>query len=393
MPLEQHVTLSTEAGVSKPDRRIFKVAVQKISAHAHLHEAIFVTENADHVREARKLGMSAVHFMGPGQNTGDISQLLDLVPIIDRFAWYAPCCSKQHIESERTPSRASESASVDAEIADRVALVSGDRLIDSIKALSDFGTRWSFDANISQVPEWIQGRFLTLGYDGPNGPRFSSFDLLGSPVQQRNVLCGPTNFDSGFVLLCARYDSISEDPTNSAPGADDNASGIAVLLEVARLLKKVPLRRGVCMAAFGGEEQGLFGSQACAEIAEHDGWPIDVVINLDMIAFQESGREGRVVVEYDQGNSNANNDAAAKAFAMLMAQAAADYTSLQIEHGNIYSSDYMPFERLGYPCIGVYEGGTNPHYHTTGDKLETIEADHLAEVTKMVLATILELGK
>lgn len=71
-----------------------------------------------------------------------------------------------------------------------------------------------------------------------------------------------------------------------------------------------------------------------------------------------------------------------------MAQAAADYTSLAIEHTDIWNSDYMPFEAKGYVCIGVYEGGENPHYHKTTDTAETVNLNHLAEVSKMVLATV-----
>jgi Zn-dependent M28 family amino/carboxypeptidase len=149
------------------------------------------------------------------------------------------------------------------------------------------------------------------------------------------------------VLICAHYDSLSEDPRSRAPGADDNASGIAVLLEAARVLKQVDLRRGVCYAAFGGEEQGLFGSEACAEIAHRERWPIEAVVNLDMIAYQDPAKRGHIVVEYDQGNRNPENDMAAKAHGLLMAQAAADYTSLQVEHTDIWNSDYIPLRSQG----------------------------------------------
>ena len=78
-----------------------------------------------------------------------------------------------------------------------------------------------------------------------------------------------------------------------------------------------------------------------------------------MIAYQDPQRPKVVKVEYDQGNRNPGNDAAAKAFGLLMAQAAADYTHLAVEHTDIWNSDYMPFEAKGYACIGVYEGGEN----------------------------------
>ena len=72
-------------------------------------------------------------------------------------------------------------------------------------------------------------------------------------------------------------------------------------------------------------------------------------------------------MEYDQGNRHPGNDAAARAYGLLMAQAAADYTTLEVEHTDIWNSDYMPFEAKGYACIGAYEGGENPYYHKSTD--------------------------
>jgi Zn-dependent M28 family amino/carboxypeptidase len=163
---------------------------------------------------------------------------------------------------------------------------------------------------------------------------------------------------------------------------------VAAVLELARILQPVTLTRQVLFAAFGGEEQGLFGSARCAEIAKQEGWPIDLVLNLDMVGYNAHAA-GRVVVEYDQGNGHPGNDAAARAFGLLMAQAAADYTGLEVEHTDIWNSDYMPFERQGYACIGAYEGEGNPNYHRTTDRLERVDVGYLAQVVKMALATIL----
>ena len=108
-----------------------------------------------------------------------------------------------------------------------------------------------------------------------------------------------------------------------------------------------------------------------------------------MIAYQDPVKRGHIIVEYDQGNRNPSNDAAAKAYGLLMAQAAADYTGLIVEHTDIWNSDYIPFEAKGFPCIGVYEASENPSYHRSTDTASQIEIAHLTEVAKMVLATII----
>jgi Zn-dependent M28 family amino/carboxypeptidase len=178
-------------------------------------------------------------------------------------------------------------------------------------------------------------------------------------------------------------------PATVAPGGDDNASGIAVMLETARLLREAGLDRHILCAAFGGEEQGLYGSRACAQVAAAEGWAIRLVINLDMVGFRDPAHPGRITVEFDQGNAQPGNDAAAKGHAMTMAQAAADYTALEVEHTDIWNSDYMPFEALGYACIGLYDGAADaPFYHSPADTLDKVDLAHLAEVTRLVVATV-----
>jgi FMN phosphatase YigB (HAD superfamily) len=399
-PASQRVTLSTEVGVGKPDERIFRAAVDKIRRGEGFHHVLFVTENPDHIRGARDLGMMAVHFKGPGQASGEVEHLADLVPLVRRLVLFSPCCKKRGEAVGLHASPANRSKRQDPQVGDLTKKVDPDRLARSIAALADFGTRYAYSPQVRRVPEWVRDQFVQAGYPGGGEVRFQNFTLpgagggAGGGGPQRNVLCGPVAAGhAGFVLVCAHYDSLSETPASRAPGADDNATGVAVMLEAARLLHGVPLRRGVLFAAFGGEEQGLFGSAACADVAKAERWRIDCVLNLDMVGYEEPQRRGHVIVEYDQGNREPGNDPAAKAFGLLMAQAAADYTSLTVEHSDIWNSDYIPFEQLGYPCIGVYEAGQNPAYHRSTDTADKLDMRHLAEVTKMVLATVLLIAR
>jgi acetylornithine deacetylase/succinyl-diaminopimelate desuccinylase-like protein len=295
-----------------------------------------------------------------------------LPPLIERLIAFAPCCKKHQEAVGRFPSQANRSKQPDAAIATLTQRVEAGRLRDRVEQLVEFRTRWSLQAGVARVPEWIHNQLTGMGYPAGAMTRFQEFQFPGSGPQ-RNVLCGPGDLQRGFVLICAHYDSLSEQPAVSAPGADDNASGVAAVLELAELLKDHSLKRGLLFAFFGGEEQGLFGSQACAKAAAREGWPIDLVINLDMVGHRDVARPPRIVVEYDQGNRHPGNDAAAKAYGLLMAQAAADYTSLEVEHTDIWNSDYMPFEAKGYACIGAFEGGENPFYHRSTDTLATVD--------------------
>jgi FMN phosphatase YigB (HAD superfamily) len=84
-PVAKHVTLSPEVGATKPSAAIFRAALDRLSPGLPFSHALFVTEDLHHVKEARKLTMAAVHFKGPGQATGDITALAELVPLVQKF--------------------------------------------------------------------------------------------------------------------------------------------------------------------------------------------------------------------------------------------------------------------------------------------------------------------
>jgi FMN phosphatase YigB (HAD superfamily) len=84
-PVAERVTLSSEVGVFKPDERIFRTVIEKLDEDLHFGDVVFITENREHVLKARRLGMRAIHFQGPGQNTGDVDRLVDVIPLVQTF--------------------------------------------------------------------------------------------------------------------------------------------------------------------------------------------------------------------------------------------------------------------------------------------------------------------
>ena len=84
-PVAERVTLSSEVGVYKPAQKIFRAVIEKIDEDLGFRDVVFITENRGHVIGARRLGMRAIHFKGPGQNTGDVGRLVDLIPLVRKF--------------------------------------------------------------------------------------------------------------------------------------------------------------------------------------------------------------------------------------------------------------------------------------------------------------------
>jgi FMN phosphatase YigB (HAD superfamily) len=84
-PVARRVVLSTEVGALKPHRKVFRAVINRNDRSLRFADLFFVTERRSHVLAARALGMRAVHFKGPGQTTGDITRLPDLLPLARHF--------------------------------------------------------------------------------------------------------------------------------------------------------------------------------------------------------------------------------------------------------------------------------------------------------------------
>jgi hypothetical protein len=261
------------------------------------------------------------------------------------------------------------------------------RLAASIASLTTFTTRHTLSATNDEVANWLRGQFAALGY---SDVQLDRFPVQG--VHRHNVICTKTGSDpETFVLIGAHFDSRMDDLDDStapAPGSDDNATGVAALLELARVMQPVETGCSIRFVAFSGEEQGLIGSTAYAASAHASGMKIRLMINLDMVGHPIDSAQPTIVVESDRGNDVSTNDAASQAAATRMALNASTYTSLRTQLGPIYASDYMPFEHYGYVCIGAFDGADGqPFYHSGTDTPDKVNPGFHGEVVRMVLAT------
>ncbi|RUL89224.1 M28 family metallopeptidase [Tautonia sociabilis] len=268
--------------------------------------------------------------------------------------------------------------------------VSAARIEADLAALVGFGTRHSLSDQNDRAADWLADRFREAGCDDVAFHEFT----IGRHTR-RNVVAtirGESRPDE-FVLVGAHYDSRNEqiaDAKNPAPGAVDNASGTAALLELARAIAAIRPGRSVLLVAFSGEEQGLVGSRAYAKTVKDEGRTITLMVNLDMIGhpMDEAGLE--LVVDRDQGLRRPDNDAASRAWASRL-DAHARNAGLVPVPGDMYGSDYMPFEAIGVVCVGLFDGADKaPIYHSQDDTLDQVDPAYCAAATRAALAIIVE---
>lgn len=272
-------------------------------------------------------------------------------------------------------------------LASLVTRVSQTNLQQLVNNLSAFHTRHTKSTYIAQVATWLSNQFKSFGYTD-----VIKFPYTRGGFNLENIVCTKEGVGNTgrIIIICGHYDCIMENPLDAnarGPGADDNASGIAVLLEVARILADVVLEDTVQFVGFSGEEQGMWGSFAYAQHLQANQISIHRLINLDMVGYSPTGSS--IVVERDIGNNTQVNDLPSQEFGNLMAQMAADYTTIPVLLGEIFASDYIPFEARGIAAIGLYEGEGNPNYHHASDTPSTINYSYLADAARITLATVL----
>jgi len=268
-------------------------------------------------------------------------------------------------------------------IQDLVAKVSLERLRADILTLQNFQTRYTTTPQCTAAGDFILGRFHQLGLAAENDP----FYFEGSKEGKNIVTVIPGKLTpEKIVLACAHYDSTSNNPLVFAPGADDNASGTAAILELARILAAEEFSFSIVLLCVSGEEQGLYGSDHYARQARRDGAEIIAVVNLDMIAYP--GRQQRVLDVI----VNRQSEWLADRF-IAVAQPYIELRLDKVVDASLTWSDHSSFWDEGYAALCGIEDSENPYYHRTTDTVETLDLDFATEAVQASLATVAELAQ
>ncbi len=265
-----------------------------------------------------------------------------------------------------------------------IAQVAESTYASHLLGLQAFGTRDAFASNHDSVAAWIAGRFLSFGF---TDVVYDSFAARSSNLMQRNVIATIHGSEEtvGEVVIGAHYDSRSS-TAGHAPGADDNASGTAAVLEMARVMQSAGYRPKITVrfAAFAAEEAGLLGSQHYAGAAMGKAQKIIQMQNYDMIGYLAPGdvRRQVFVIWYDGARDIAEKDSAVmRAYTTLTPVLSTSYRS---------QSDSWYFSVQGYKAFFNIEYTFNPFYHTTHDSATALTMSYAVEVTRSGLALLID---
>ncbi|CDM65947.1 M28 family metallopeptidase [Pyrinomonas methylaliphatogenes] len=339
---------------------------------------------------------------------------------------------------------------IDPEIARMIAEIDARRIEQTVRKLVSFGTRNTLSAQddpkrgIGAARDWIYAQFLDISRT--SGGRMTvekqSFLQEAQPpprgrVPQPTVITNiiailrgtqPESADRVYVVS-GHYDSMCGSPTDAtcdAPGANDDASGVAAVLEMARVMARHQFDATIIFAAVAGEEQGLLGSTYFAEQAKRKGMRIAAMFTNDIIGNTLGGngvRDPFTVRVFSEGvptsetpeeararqSVGGENDSPSRQLARFIKEVGERYVpSMRVwliyrrdRYGR--GGDHIPFLQRGYPAVRFTEPHENfRHQHQNvrtengivyGDLPEFVDYQYIARVARINAAALAELAR
>jgi leucyl aminopeptidase len=267
--------------------------------------------------------------------------------------------------------------------------LSAQRLVAHIEHLSAYNNRYYTSDTGVQAAEWIRDQFATLAARRAD----VKVELFKHSFAQPSVIAtiqgsGPRADE--VVIIGGHEDSIRLGlfPTKArAPGADDDASGVATVLETFRVLMESGYRpdRTLVFMTYAGEEKGLLGSQDIAAAWQKQKRQVVGVLQLDMTFYPGRAKQMTFITD--------NTTAVLNRFTQSLMD---HYVKMPWREGKCgYGcSDHASWNRLGYPAVFPFEakiGEDNPRIHTSNDTLEGLDAEFGLQFAQLATAFAVEM--
>jgi bacterial leucyl aminopeptidase len=270
--------------------------------------------------------------------------------------------------------------------------INADSILALITWFQDMGTRFALSDTRKSVALKIKNRFIRLGYTDTELDSFQISKTWRNVLylqMQYNVIATLKGslYPDSVSIVGGHYDDIlsNGDPAIITPGANDNASGISAIIEIARVVKKknwTP-ESTIKFMAFGSEEQGLLGSTDYVAKAIQKGEKIKMMLNHDMVAYETSNDKTTWIVniiDYDNSHD----------LRILAQSLCRKYTVLNYINVNTYNkqSDSYPFSLYGYKALFFFSYDPDPNYHTLMDLVTYCNPGYCAEIVKVSCALL-----
>lgn len=246
-----------------------------------------------------------------------------------------------------------------------------EQIHQDVEMLASYKTRSAGSKDNQHAVKTVGLRFQDMGYEV-------------SEICYRTGVCSVMAEKKGLVeagkviMVMGHIDSVGA----SFAGADDNASGTAVILDMARVLKDVKNNKTIRFFVTNGEELGLLGATHYAKfLADADRLKeLALVINMDMVGYNSNG-----IVELE-------TDPEHEELARWFGELASKYTRLKTKITlGAWGSDHVPFLKRGVPALLTIENWDTktPCYHKECDKPDTLNYDYAAEIAKLNVSAVL----
>ena len=320
--------------------------------------------------------------------------------------------------------------------------VSQDALKATIAKLVSFGTRHTMSETtspthgIGEARRWVKGEYQgfnaachgCLAVDTPEqtvtGPRIPTPTVIQDVIAIQRGTGDPNR----VVIISGHIDSRVTDVANftsNAPGANDDGSGTAAVIEAARVLSRQRFPATIVYAVLSGEEQGLYGGKVLADFAKAKGWQVEAVLNNDIIGnshgmdglvddksvrvFSEGTRANETPLQAAARRRNGGElDAPSRNLSRFMVKIAESYMPdlrvRQIMRADRFGrgGDQEPMQEAGYPAVRVTEADENyTRQHQDlrteggvqyGDVVEGVDFGYLTKVSRLNVLTLAALA-
>jgi hypothetical protein len=322
--------------------------------------------------------------------------------------------------------------SPDAKLKEIIAPVSGDQMKRTVEKLVSFGTRHTLSSQtdktrgIGAALNWTEGQFRSFGL--PTERPCDTF--TGNRIPTPTRICDMVAIQRGterpndVVIITGHIDSRVTDPLNArddAPGANDDGSGTAAVIEAARVLSRHKFPGTIVFAALSGEEQGLYGGKVLAAYAKAEGWNVVANLNNDIIG-NSCGSDGvcndKLVRVFSEGprwqghedlakqirSLGGENDAPSRNISRFL-DGLADRLNIGLDVMQVWRNDrfgrggdHTEFLNAGYPAVRFSVAVENYDWQhqdlrtengkAYGDTIDHMDFPYLEKVTKLNVAAL-----